>query len=462
MGHFLETDMPGFLLITENLPALKYLVVLGLMKLGAPAVVPPDYPFPYGNIASAGSPPEAVANGCRFPNLRLRFDDNEIIRLPEGCNPAYAQEEFSPAARIGGSPPSFFFMRQAKAPVQDLVVEGQPGDHIGILVELDHPDFSPDVAKTVEADGVKAINFIRGMRAQSDHGILTIDLAEGVRFDPAFVAEAIRQGIRFKYPRLKGIGVRFLWDSPRLEREAGRVKLQRQERACYVADMSEETVEEFGACTECRPFSLMHTCILTPERLPMCATRTYHSVKAAALFGSSILPYQRRSEQRLPLRMLFPKGALIDDASGEYEGADRAYADLTGGKLARVQLHSLRQYPPTSCGCFQNLAFWIEAVSGIGIMSRDSQAVAPDGSRWFELANRAGGKQVPGILGVSTSYIRSKNFLKGDGGIGNVVWMDQKLKSILAEVIPPGARVATENDVTTIQELAEFLGRKNA
>jgi len=192
----------------------------------------------------------------------------------------------------------------------------------------------------------------------------------------------------------------------------------------------------------------------------MCASRTYHSVKAAALFGSTVLPYQRQSERRLPLRMLFPKGAVIDETRGEYEGANRVYADLTNGKLTRVQLHSLKQFPPTSCGCFQNLAFWIETVCGIGIMSRDSEAVAPDGLHWFELANRAGGKQSPGILGVSTSYIRSKNFLKGDGGIGNVVWMDQKLKDVLVKALPAGVKIATEKDASTLQELADFLGRR--
>jgi acetyl-CoA decarbonylase/synthase, CODH/ACS complex subunit beta len=191
----------------------------------------------------------------------------------------------------------------------------------------------------------------------------------------------------------------------------------------------------------------------------MCASRTYHTVKAAALFGSNVLPYQRRSEQRLPLRMLFPKGKVIDAARGEYEGGNRIYAKMTNGKLNRVQLHSLRQYPPTSCGCFQNLAFWIEPVGGIGIMSRGSEAIAPDGSHWFELANRAGGKQTPGILGVSTSYVRSKHFLKGDGGLGNVVWMDQRLKEKLMDVLPPDVKVATENDVTTLHELQVFLGR---
>ena len=54
LGHFLEDDLPGLLIVTEDLPPLKYLVTLGLMKLGAPAVVPSSFPFPYGNRVVAG------------------------------------------------------------------------------------------------------------------------------------------------------------------------------------------------------------------------------------------------------------------------------------------------------------------------------------------------------------------------------------------------------------------------
>jgi hypothetical protein len=36
MGHFLEEDMPGLLAITEELPPLQYLIVLGITKMGHP------------------------------------------------------------------------------------------------------------------------------------------------------------------------------------------------------------------------------------------------------------------------------------------------------------------------------------------------------------------------------------------------------------------------------------------
>ncbi len=115
---------------------------------------------------------------------------------------------------------------------------------------------------------------------------------------------------------------------------------------------------------------------------------------------------------------------------------------MTHGKLQRVYLHSLREFPHTSCGCFQALAFWIESVQGIGIISRNSTAVTPDGQTWEKLANRAGGKQSPGITGVSLEYIRSKSFLRGDGGLSNVVWVDSVL---YAKIIQKSLQILIKN-----------------
>ena len=128
--------------------------------------------------------------------------------------------------------------------------------------------------------------------------------------------------------------------------------------------MTEHNTEEFCACTECRPFSLVHTCILTPGRMPMCGSRSYASVKAAAYFGSDQVPWKRPSEKDLPMRYVFPKGELLDAERGEYEGCNQVYRELTGGQLQRVFLHSVRDYPLTSCGCFQALAFWLPEVAG--------------------------------------------------------------------------------------------------
>ncbi len=459
MGHFLERDWPGLLIIAQDLPPLKYLLALGLMKMGAPAVVPPSFPFPYGFRVVADSVAAMVEQGSRFPNLRQRYYRDEVVRLPDYCNPALVHEAFATGRHLGGGAHSFFCLRPAPHTGERVVVDGRPGDDIGILVEVAAEGLDADIAQAVERAAVKAANFLPGLRAYVERRSFHLELAPGVDLDPERLGEAIYWGIRLEYPALERITVRVILDPRVLAREAPAARAYSKERERTVAGMTEENTAEFCACTECRPFSLVHTCILTPDRIPMCAARTYVSVKAGARFGSSQVPWQRQSEKDLPMRLIFQKGRLLDAERGEYEGCNEVYRRLTGGALERVYLHSLRGYPHTSCGCFQNLAFWLEEVGGIGVMSRGSKATAPSGETWAMLANRAGGKQSPGIMGVSLPYIRSRHFLKGDGGIGNVVWVDSALHRRLQRLFRPGQRVATERDVRSMAELRAFLGR---
>jgi len=457
MSHFLEKDLPGLIMLSGELPPLKYLITLGLMKLGAPAVVPSTFPFPYGNRVMADRLEDVLEKGCRFPNLRQRYYKDEIIRLPDFCNPAFASEKFEASRRLGGQPHSFFCVQPVRQVGKRVTVRGQPSEDVGILVQIAHEDLSDDIALMVEKVARKTINFISGVRALERDELLHIELRKGVELDPEQVADAIYWGIRMEYPRLEQIAVHIIYDSDLLASEAENVKTYKRARDQFVKSITEDNSDTFYACTECRPFSLVHTCIVTPERQPMCGARTYNSVKAAAYLGSAFVPWKRRSEEELPLRYAFPKGRVLDAQRGEYEGCNQVYQEMTHGQLQRVYLHSLRDFPHTSCGCFQALAFWIEEVKGIGIMLRGSEAITPSGANWEQLANRAGGKQSPGIMGVSVYYIRSARFLQGDGGIHNVVWLDSGLYKRISDKLLPGQRVATEKDVQTVGQLKDFL-----
>ena len=459
MGHFLESDMPGLIVIVEDLQPLKYLTALGLMKLGAPAVVPPTFPFPYGRFAVADSVREILDRGSRFPNLRRRYYQDEVINLPAFCNPAYAGEPITVVRRLGGKANSFFCVQSARDIDGKLTISGEPKDEIGVLVEIEHDEIGEDIVLTVEQAALKAVNYLKGIRAYEKDELFYLEIGAGAQFDAARLYEAIYAGIRLQYPRLHKIAVRVIGDAGELRREAERVRNYKNERRRLVDSMTEDNTDDFCVCTECRPFSLVHTCILTPGRVPMCAARSYRSVKAAAYLGSYGDPFKRPSEKELPLRRVFKKGRTLDADRGEYAGCNEIYREMTNGQLNRVFLHSVRDYPLTSCGCFQNLAFWLEEVGGIGIMARDAQAVTPDGQTWEMLANRAGGKQSPGIVGVSLDYIRSPRFLKGDGGMGNVVWVDSGLYKRIADLFLPGQSVATENDVRSMADLRSFLGR---
>jgi acetyl-CoA decarbonylase/synthase complex subunit beta len=192
-----------------------------------------------------------------------------------------------------------------------------------------------------------------------------------------------------------------MYDESARKREAAVVRAYKEERERRIDAMTEANTEEFCVCIECRTFSLVHTCIATPEREPMCASRTYASIKAAARYDSADVPWKRRSEKDVPLRSIIRKGTVLDAERGEYQGCNEAIAAMASGQIDRVFLRSLRDHPHTSCGCFQTLAVRIPEVAGIGIMLRNSNATEPGGRTWSALANSAGGKQTPGISGAS-------------------------------------------------------------
>jgi acetyl-CoA decarbonylase/synthase complex subunit beta len=457
MGHFLEKDMPGLIIICEDLPPLKYLIVLGMMKLGAPAVVPSTFPFPYGRRIIADSISDIIEKGTKFSNLRQRYYLDEIISLPDYCNPAMVNENIETKHVLGGKADSFFCVRPVSNASQRLSVIGRQAGNIGIMVGISAKHFTDDIAAAVEKVALKSISFLSGVHACQDDNVFRIELGTGINLDDKQIGEAIYWGIRYEYPQLEDISVSIVYDDAELAIRAKDILEYKKQRYEFINNMTEDNISEFCVCTECRPFSLVHTCLITPERMPMCAARSYVSVKAAAYFGSTAVPWKRQSDKELPLRMVFNKGKLLNADKGEYEGCNEIYEEMTGGQLKRVYLHSLRDYPLTSCGCFQALAFWIDEVKGIGIMSRDSEAVTPTGQTWAELANRAGGKQCSGIVGVSLGYIRSKNFMKGDGGISNVVWVDSALYKQMSDLFLPNKKVATEKNVNTMAELKSFV-----
>jgi acetyl-CoA decarbonylase/synthase complex subunit beta len=459
MGHFLERDMPGFLAVTEDLPPVKYLVTLGLMKLGAPAVVPPTFPFPYGTRVVARTPSEIVERGSRFPNLRQRYYRGEVVELPSFCNPAWASEQFEAETVLGGDSYSFFCVRPAKKASAQLTLIDRNRAGIGILVEIADAGFSDDIAQFVEGYALKALSFIKGVRARQSDELFALEFAHGAMPSDGQIAEALIKGIRVRFPGLQSIGVTLIYDEETRKHEAAVVRAYKEERRRRIDAMTEANTEEFCVCIECRTFSLVHTCIATPEREPMCASRTYASIKAAARFDSADVPWKRPSEKDIPLRSIIRKGAVLDAERGEYQGSNEAIAAMTSGQISRVFLHSLRDHPHTSCGCFQTLAFWIPEVEGIGIMLRNSKATEPGGKTWSMLANSAGGKQTPGVSGVSLQYIRSPTFLRGDGGLANVVWVDSALYEKISGLLASSQKVATEKDVSDVPSLRQFLGR---
>jgi acetyl-CoA decarbonylase/synthase complex subunit beta len=212
--------------------------------------------------------------------------------------------------------------------------------------------------------------------------------------------------------------------------------------------LKDEDVEEFYGCTLCQSFAPTHCCVITPQRYANCGAISWFDGRAAA-----------RVDPKGPIFKI-ERGESIDAFKGEWSGANQAVKERTMGEITRVWLYTAFDYPHTSCGCFEGIAFYIPEVDGMGIVHRGFSERTVNGLPFSTMADStAGGRQVDGFHGLSIEYMRSPKFLQVDGGWNRVVWLPASVKERVKDFIPKDVvdNIATENEAKTIDELKTFL-----
>ena len=231
--------------------------------------------------------------------------------------------------------------------------------------------------------------------------------------------------------------------------QAVKIYEDRDRRALGLRD---EDADIFYSCKLCQSFAPTHVCIITPERPSACGAISWLDARIAA-----------KIDPKGPIQPT-PKGRLLDPVGGEYEGVNEAIRKLSNGSIQRVKLYSLFNYPPTICGCFEIATFYIPELDAVGLVHRGFTGTTPIGLRFTQIADTvSGGKQVPGFQGIGLLYLWSKKLFQADGGWTRIVWMPSELKQRVLNAIPPELKdkIATEKEVTTIEELKKFLVERN-
>ncbi len=266
--------------------------------------------------------------------------------------------------------------------------------------------------------------------------------------------EVIGQILMFLYTSelevIEKISITFVTDESKVKEllpKAKEIYAARDERARGLKD---DDVEEFYSCALCQSFAPTHICVATPERIANCGAISWFDGRAA---------YKLDPEG--PVQEC-KKGECIDPVKGEYAGVNKLGLEKSMGAYDRVFLHSAFEHPHTSCGCFQAIYFYIPEVDAFGLVHRDFAGPTVTGTPFTTMAaDTSGGRQVEGFLGIALEYLRSPKFLQADGGLKRCVWMPKELKERYKDVIPEGFydKIATEEDVSNVDELLEFLDR---
>jgi len=245
-------------------------------------------------------------------------------------------------------------------------------------------------------------------------------------------------------------------DPDKIEEWLAKAREAYQARNVRLADMVDESVDEFYSCTLCQSFAPNHVCVISPERLGLCGAYNWLDCKAS----NQINP----TGPNQPIK----KGICLDPVLGVFQGANQFVYQNSHQSVERVTMYSIMQDPMTACGCFEAIAMVIPEANGIMVVSREDPSMTPAGMTFSTLAGIAGGGlQTPGMMGIGKYFLLSRKFISADGGFKRIVWLSKNLKETMAEELKAVAeregdpdlldKIADGDSATTVEELLVYL-----
>ena len=249
---------------------------------------------------------------------------------------------------------------------------------------------------------------------------------------------------------IEHIAITFVTDPQKVEELLVNAREIYEVRDARVRGMTDEEVDYFYGCILCQSFAPQHVCVISPERQSICGCISWLDGKAAFKMDPEGPNFR------------IDKGECLDPVLGLYSGVNEAVAEKSMGASTEFYLYSAFDKPHTGCGCFQCVLFYIPEVDGFGVVHRECGGTTPTGETFSSLAGEvSGGRQIEGMIGIGITFLRSPKFMQADGGHNRLMWMPKELKDRVKEDFPEGIadKVATDEDVSSVEELEEFLNR---
>lgn len=323
---------------------------------------------------------------------------------------------------------------------------------LAILIDVAGRELEKDMEPVLERRIHQYINYIEGFWHIASRDLIWLRLSKTSFKKGLNSFEWIGRILFFLYtsdiPIIEKISATFITDEDKVIELLPYARSVYQARDERLKGLTDEMVDEFYGCTLCQSFAPTHVCIITPEKPSLCGAISWLDGKAAYKLD----PYGAQFR--------VDKGELLDPVRYEFSGVNAIVYEKSMGANSRFYLHSAFEYPTTSCGCFQGIVFYIPEVDAFGFVHRDFVGPTVVGIPFSTMAGEAsGGRQREGYLGIAIDYLRSKKFLQADGGLYRMVWMPKDIKERIKDAIPADLydKIATEKDVSNIEELIKFL-----
>jgi len=169
--------------------------------------------------------------------------------------------------------------------------------NLGIVVEVAAAACRPIFESLIERQLHHFLNYAMGVLHMSQRDLLWIRLnkaafASGFRLK--HFGSIIHARIHDVYGKLVDkVQVTVLTDDAKIKEALVTARKAYNERDARIADMTDESVDEFYSCSLCQSFAPNHICVVSPERLGLCGAVNWLDGKAG---------YKDRSDGRKPAR----------------------------------------------------------------------------------------------------------------------------------------------------------------
>jgi acetyl-CoA decarbonylase/synthase complex subunit beta len=321
----------------------------------------------------------------------------------------------------------------------------------GISVKIQGEKLEKELEGVIERRIHELCNYVKGFMHLNQRDQIWCRVSKEALeagFKLEHLAKALSTLLKEEFPIIEKISVSIFTEESDVEAFLETARATYEVRDARARELSDEDVDVFYGCVMCQSFAPSHVCVVTPDRTALCGAINWFDCRAAAKMDPDGPIFE------------VTKGEVLDAEKGEYSDVNTMVSERSQGITDRVYLHSVFEYPHTSCGCFEAVAFYIPELDGIGIVDRDFRGETPLGIPFSAMAGQcSGGKQVEGFTGLSMEYMRSPKFLQADGGYERVIWLPKEIKDSLTEFIPEDVieKIPTEEDAGSIKEIRKFL-----
>lgn len=458
--EYITERVPAFVVVLGEIDEVVLALGAGCLRLGFPITTTNEAGKAVEQIF-VGPAEKLIDEGVKRKGIKSKKLD---IRLPMGYGNLYVGETIRKedmALEFGGKKSKAFELVQKDDSIEDGKVEiiGKDIDglaenaNVGLIVSV-AGDFEKDAEPVFERMIHEHLNKIEGFMHLASRDIIWCRFSneakkKGLKLKN--LGEVLVRSMKQEFPLIEKASATIITDDDEFSKQLAHAKHVYKERDDRIKGLTEENVDMFYGCTMCQSFAPNHVCVITPERIALCGAITWLDAKTAMKINPSGMNFE------------IPKGSIIDNEKGEYEGVNKIVKQKSHGKIDRFHLHSIFGFPHTSCGCFEAIAFYIPEVDGIGIVHRDFKGETPIGMKFSTLAGMTGGGlQSEGLIGVGTAYVASKKAFLGQGGRGKIVWLPKELKERYKDDIPAEifGKIASEEDVKDINELQKWVDGK--